>query len=600
MTQDDTRASAFRLLESGDLPGALLIAEDLMREHGPEPELAALAATALHRLGRLDEAEAHLRDLARRLPEASYLHSLLGRVLADRGDERATAEYAEAIRLDPANPEGLREYMKYLARREDHRAAAAIGRRLVAVSSREEDRVLFVRSLLALGEYGEAVQVVESTFPSIPSIEAVEALCGAGRPRRAAAIAAEAYEATGSLVFLRAHLAAWAMFDPVDAIDAYAGWAGTSKEIDFDRVLLLKTLGRNEEALDAARRLAAAEPTPFHRLVEAELMGLVGDRAGAEGAAETLARDLLRSLEDLETLEIVLRRYEQILLATHPGPEALDRFIAVVGSDPTTVGLAMIGEAAERQGDLRCARDHLYRAYRTDFFRGGIAYARFLARQGDWRECEKVMLYSVEHATKTADLERMAEVALDAATGMHRLPRLLDRLAERLTIHRETLSSYGQELAAVALLARATDAFESGRYDRAKECCLLGLDLFPAHASELRLDDFYALLARCKEEAVLDRPVLGRNRSAYAPTPDQSASSPIETALSLSPEETRLVAFLREHQSATERDLRTVLGTRRVAGLVNRLVRRAGAQGIELIERKGAGDEGEVYVYVGR
>ncbi len=327
-------------------------------------------------------------------------------------------------------------------------------------------------------------------------------------------------------------------------------------------------------------------------------MALAGDAAGAEAAAEALARDLLGSLEDMETLEIVLRRYEELLLAARPAPEALARYIAVVGADPTTVGLIRIGEAAERQGALGPARDHLYRAYRTDFLRGGLAYARFLARQGDLRECEKVMLYCAEHATKTADLERVAEVALDAATGMHRLPRLLERLADRLAARRDSLSSFGQELAAVALLARATDAYEAGRYDRAKESCLVGLDLFPVHAGELRLDDFAALLARCKEEAVIDRPVLGRTRTgAAAPEPP---APPPEVVLALSPEEARLVAFLREHRSATERELRTVLGTRRVAGLVNRLVRRAGEQGMTLIERRGTGDEGEEYVYVGR
>ncbi len=597
MTREEEKDRAFRLLEEGDASGALQVAEGLMHD-GAEPELAVLAATALHRLGRNEEAEAHLRDLARRLPEASYLHSLLGRVLAARGDERAMAEFAEAIRLDPENPEALREVAAYLAGREDHRAAAALARRLVARSQRREDRLLLVRSLLVLGEYDEAVAVLEAPPSGAPSIEAAEALLGAGRPRRAAAMAAEVFEATGDPAFLRAHLAAWSVFDAEGAVAAYAGWAGTAAGIDFDRVLLLKSLDRTDEALEAAAALRTIDPAPFHRLVEAELIALAGDAAGAEAAAETLARDLLGSLEDLETLEIVLRRYEELLLAARPGSEALARYIAVVGADPTTVGLIRIGEAAERQGALGPARDHLYRAYRTDFLRGGLAYARFLARQGDLRECEKVMLYCAEHATKTADLERVAEVALDAATGMHRLPRLLERLAERLTARRDSLSSFGQELAAVALLARATDAYEAGRYDRAKESCLVGLDLFPVHAGELRLDDFAALLARCKEEAVLDRPVLGRTRAgAAAPEPP---APPPEVALALSPEEARLVAFLREHRSATERELRTVLGTRRVAGLVNRLVRRAGEQGLTLIERRGTGDEGEEYVYVGR
>ena len=598
MTREEEKGQAFRLLEAGDAPGALRIAEGLM-QGGAEPELAVLAATALYRLGRLDEAEAHLRDLARQMPGASYLHSLLGCVLAARGDERATAEFAEAIRLDPENPEALREYTRYLADREDHRAAARLGRRLVARSSRDEDRGLLLRSLLALGEYDEAVGVLESAPPGPPSIEAAEALLGAGRARRAAALAADGYEATGDLAFLRAHLAAWTVFDPAGAVDAYAGWSGTAPGIDFDRVLLLKSLGRYGEALQAAAALVAEDPAPFHRLVEAELLGLAGDPTGAERAAEALARDLLGSLEDLDTLEIVLRRYEDLLLGARPAPDALAQYVAVVGSDPTTVGLVRIGEASERQGALGQARDYLYRAYRSDFIRGGLAYARFLARQGEWRECEKVMLYCAEHTTKTADLERVAEVAFDAATGMHRLPRLLDRLAERLATHRETLSSFGQELAAVALLARATDAFEAGRYDRAKEWCLVGLDLFPAHAGELRLDDLYALLTRCKEEAVLDRPVLGRTRSAVAAVYEPPAPPP-EAALSLSPDEARVVAFLREHQTATERELRAVLGSRRVAGLVNRLIRRAGETGTTLIERRGAGDEGEVYVYVGR
>ncbi|NLX48750.1 MAG: tetratricopeptide repeat protein [Methanospirillum sp.] len=597
MTRETEKGRAFRLLEEGDLPEALEIAEALMQD-GAEPELAVLAATALHRLGRNEEAEAYLRDLARRLPEASYLHSLLGRVLAARGDERATAEFAEAIRLDPDNPEALREYAGYLAARGDHRAAAALGLRLTAVSSRPEDRLLLARSLIAQAEFEEAVRVLEATPPLPPTIEAARALLGAGLFRRAADVAAEAFEATGDMEFLRAHLGAWAVFDPEGAALAYQGWSGAYTGIDFDRVLLLKTLGRFGEALEVARSLAAADPAPYHRLLEAELTGLAGDRAGAEAAAEMLVLDLLGSLEEIETLECVLRRYEEILLAARSPEQALARYLEVVGSDPTTVGLVRIGEAAERQGDVVLARDHLYRAYRTDFIRGGLAYARFLARQDDLRECEKVMLYCTENATKTADLERVAEVALDAATGMHRLPRLLDRLADRLAARRDSLSSFGQELAAVALLARATDAFEAGRFDLAKECCLIGLDLFPIFASDLRLDDFGALFARCKEEAVLDRPVLGRSHTLSAAR--EPPAPPPEAALALSPEESRVVAFLREHRSATEHDLRAVLGTRRVAGLVNRLIRRAGSQGMSLIERKGAGDEGEEYVYVGR
>ena len=93
--------------------------------------------------------------------------------------------------------------------------------------------------------------------------------------------------------------------------------------------------------------------------------------------------------------------------------------------------------------------------------------------------------------------------------------------------------------------------------------------------------------------------MLGRTRSAINLAPEPPPPPPA-AALSLSPEEARLVEFLREHRSATERELRAVLGTRRVAGLVNRLIRRAGEQGVALVERRGTGDEGEEYAYVGR
>ena len=46
-------------------------------------------------------------------------------------------------------------------------------------------------------------------------------------------------------------------------------------------------------------------------------------------------------------------------------------------------------------------------------------------------------------------------------------------------------------------------------------------------------------------------------------------------------------------------DLRKLLGTRRVVGIVNRLVQKAAGQGMALIEKKGVGEDGEVYEYTG-
>ncbi len=69
--------------------------------------------------------------------------------------------------------------------------------------------------------------------------------------------------------------------------------------------------------------------------------------------------------------------------------------------------------------------------------------------------------------------------------------------------------------------------------------------------------------------------------------------------MGLSDTEIKIVSFLAIHKRATETDLRHLLSTRRVAGIVNLLIRKAKAQGIMIIERKGMSAEGEVYEYCG-
>jgi hypothetical protein len=69
--------------------------------------------------------------------------------------------------------------------------------------------------------------------------------------------------------------------------------------------------------------------------------------------------------------------------------------------------------------------------------------------------------------------------------------------------------------------------------------------------------------------------------------------------LGLDPQEQKIVLFLRSHRKATEMELRTLLGTRRIVGIVNRLVQKAARKGVTLIEKKGVGEMGEMYEYTG-
>jgi hypothetical protein len=78
-------------------------------------------------------------------------------------------------------------------------------------------------------------------------------------------------------------------------------------------------------------------------------------------------------------------------------------------------------------------------------------------------------------------------------------------------------------------------------------------------------------------------------------TPAQSVTDQI----GLDEQEQKIVLFLRLHRKATEMELRTLLSTRRVVGIVNRLVQKAARKGVFLIEKKGVGENGEIYEYTG-
>jgi len=44
-------------------------------------------------------------------------------------------------------------------------------------------------------------------------------------------------------------------------------------------------------------------------------------------------------------------------------------------------------------------------------------------------------------------------------------------------------------------------------------------------------------------------------------------------------------------------ELRVLLGSRRVSGMVNRILQKASSKGLVLIEKRGVGKDGEIYAY---
>jgi len=122
--------------------------------------------------------------------------------------------------------------------------------------------------------------------------------------------------------------------------------------------------------------------------------------------------------------------------------------------------------------------------------------------------------------------------------------------------------------------------------------------VMPARTRTIRLENYLQLIQVCKERSIADRPIMNApqaKKRAAAVAPAQV----ITEQLGLSEQEKKIVEFLRLHRKASEMDLRKMLGTRRVVGVVNQLIQKAALRGMDLISKKGVGVDGEVYEYTG-
>ena len=603
LSREERKREAFRLFEDGRYQESLRQCE-LLLEEGRDPETDILAATSLFNTGRLEEAELFFRDLAQRMPGSSHVHSYLAKVLAARGDETAIGEYATAVHLDPDNQDALRSYAEYLTGRRDFPGALPVLKRLVGISRRAADVKHLMHVFNALGRPEDAFSVCAASGSECQhGEEYVSALLLAGRYPEAARAARSDYQKTHDPAALRCYLGALSRYDAAGAREAYPSAIRDTPDcaLLFDYVGFLRDQGDSAGALAGIRQLLALSRKPAYRLAECDLLAASGETKKALTLYEQLIRDEIASKEDMELLATVIDRYRSVLVSGVPADEALRRFLTIVSSDLNVVSLTGTARLYEDRGEVQEARAWYYRAYRADFLAGGLAYAGFLANHGEERECEKVMLYILANVKKSSDLSRVAAAAAGGDGRMGRLHRLNDRLIQRLGERMAMLDSEGLDLLARAYLTGATRALEQGDYTGCKYLCLSGIDVLPGLPQGIGLEDFLGLIRACKERAVADRPVMGgvpgRTRAAARPSPSPGEAVPDQ--LDLSDQERKVVEFLRAHRKATEMELRKLLGTRRVVGIVNRIMQKASAGGISLVGKKGVGEDGEVYEYTG-
>ncbi len=596
----ERKRQAFQLFEEGNYEGSYAMCMVLMGEN-QEPQVEVLAATNLFNLGRLDEAELHFRDLARKMPDSSHVHGFLGKVLQIKGDDGAVAEFSTAVRLDPDNQDALRNYVKCLVDARDYRRSLPAQRRLAERSRRDDDCRDLIATLIAVGEGAEALE----QYQKFPSLKAnvdplfIDALITAGDFAKAGDAASAEFERSGNREFLRKYLAVLSRYNVALALSGYrdACMMGADHDIAKDYINLLISVRDNDDALLMCRALVK-DNTGIDseiRLIECRLLAGLGNKEQAKSTYEELIRSAIGSTGTDATLRESLPLYHEFLLTYYPKNETLKIFLSVVSPGANPVCLYETGNLYEQLGDITEARGWYYRAYRSDFLTGGLEYATFLARHKEWRECEKVMLYILSNIKRTQDIVRVAQVTT-GGNMIHHTLRLLFRLIERLEERRDKLPAEGLEFLAVAYLVAGTNAIGEGDYSACKRYCLQGLDILPAYSTCIATADFVAVLGRCKERAIVDLPVMDDTERAAGISVREV---PLVRISGLEPQEEKILEFLKLHRKASETDLRKLLGTRRVTGIMNRLIAKSVAQGVRLVAKRGNGEQGEIYEYTG-
>ncbi len=591
---EDRIHRAFLLHETGAHEESLALCSG-----SKEPALEILAAENLLALGRLGDAEAAFLDLISAIPGSSKAHLGLAEVFRKRGDRAAaTAGYAEAIRLDQRNPIALREYSQILVEKGDHRGAIPVQKALVGLSQNPSDCLSLLRSLVAIGEADEAIVLSRQILAAGSHNPGyIEALIASRRYAGAAEAAEEAWNKEKEPGYLRLWLSALSRIDPGEAYDRYRDYLQKTvdPELLFSAVLLGKQLHFYDEAIEMLHKLRQIQDEPIYHLLFCDLLRAKGDMDAAGEEYAQLLSEQLESFEHPESLKVIIGKYIAFLELTKKKDQLIEEIRGLLEPHPSWVCLVSLGELYECYGDLSHARDAFYRGYRSHYLRGGIPYAAFSARNREGREAEKIIHYILSHIRRGEDLEVVAGEIVHGDEKLYQNMKITHALVGRLLDMIPDLTANGREILAVASLYAASDALERRDYQACKEHCLTGLDQMPCYPSSIRIEDFIPLLSQAKDHALSERPVIQRVQVEAPPE-----KVPIGKMLALTEKEEKAAAFIREHSEASEMELRSLLGTRRVAGIINEIIRKAGEEGITVIERRGLSENGEIYAWVFR
>ena len=606
---DDPAAATKNISVGMELFNAEKYAEVISFASGTsDPTLLLLAARSYTHIGQYDTAESLLRDLIRLMPESSYLHSYLGLVLEHSNRNAAGEEYSTALILDPDNKSALRSYAMLLLDKEDFRGAIPLLRALVRLENNADDVRKLMQVLTRVGEPNEAITLhIQNFGDDTFSHEYVDALYAAKEYKKAMSLSLRAWNTVKDLVYLRQSLEALAALDSTGAENAYRSALDsleeanltdeTVQQILFSFVLLEKLLGNYSSAKYELGELLKIKRDPVYRLLQAELE----NRLENGDEANTIYRELITELcsaekNDYLMQELVLSKFVAFLSGVRSKEEVAGIISVILSPYPTAVCLSSIGKAYEDAGSASQARDWYYRAYRADFVYGGVAYAAFLKRSGNERECETTIRYILTNAKQISDIERVADAVFNGEEEIYKIVKAKDMVIKKLSGVTEKLSSNGKEMLSAGYLYSAIDALVRQDYETCKWCCLAGIDVLPCYPEKIGVGDFMDVLSSLKGRALAEKPVIVDKSSE---SEDKEPEEESQDLSFLDERETSVFLFLKEHREATEMDLRAILHTRRVTGIVNTMLTKLAERGVSLIEKRGLGERGEVYGYIG-
>jgi predicted O-linked N-acetylglucosamine transferase (SPINDLY family) len=365
---------------------------------GAPIQLLFQQAMALHRGGRLEEAERAYRQIGKVDPRDYPSRCMLARLYLDQGRNGEAEKVADAaVKLDGRAIPGLSTYGLALLRGGKFRPAAAILERAIAADPRDWSlRSNLGDALFGLGQTPQAMAAYDAALALEPLAAEVwsrraAALLALGKPEEALADCARAPRDPQALA-VRAE--ALTVLERTDEAIAAFGEAIAAAPADtsllLDRARLLLEAGRAETAIADCTAALQRDPNRFEALrlrstALARLRHAEAALADSLAAAALAPRDpeshFLRALrlEDLGRLAEATVAYDQALAL---GDRKRPDLRALNNRSAALIELGRYGEALEGLKRILAIEPHHAFAFG--------AYAHALRLTCDWTDLERV------------------------------------------------------------------------------------------------------------------------------------------------------------------------------------------------------------------